>query len=126
MGKVGGNRRGFFAGTDHARSPLLDGNKSDSESGTGGSDIIMTLGASAAACPGTGIASKSSKGAICCLKSCGQCGCPGGVPHHCEKNVSKRECQDGVSCLLPQSIHLICCARFFHSMISSTLRGRTR
>ena len=28
----------------------------------------------------TGISSSTSRGDVCCLKSCTQCGCPGGIP----------------------------------------------
>lgn len=70
-------------GTNHARSPLLDGHDS--------------ADAQAPPCGDSGIQFSGSKGTVCCLKSCGKCGCPGGVPYHCDKNVSKTECQNGVS-----------------------------
>jgi hypothetical protein len=68
------------AGTNHARSPLLDGNKS-AVAASGPGDPNCT----------TGIPDQNSKGDVCCLKSCGKCGCPKGVPNHCEAGVTKKK-----------------------------------
>ena len=73
-------------GTDHARSPLLDGNRSQAREAAGaGADPTCA----------TGIAYSNTAGSICCLKSCTRCGCPKGQPYHCGAGVAKKQCQDG-------------------------------
>ena len=81
-----------LTGTNFAYAGLLNasrkGNLSAGLAGTTGS-------ADADACGPSGLHDKSSKGEYCCLKSCGSCGCPGGVPHHCAAGEAKKKCQDG-------------------------------
>jgi hypothetical protein len=79
-------------GTNFAYAGLLNASRKGNLSASAAS---TTGDADADACGKTGIHDKSSKGEFCCLKTCGSCGCPGGVPHWCAPGEAKRQCQAG-------------------------------